>query len=97
MKDMSTVHWAHTGRLLPPYMHQLMEHLLDSILLVSKLMKGAFHSRPPLPRYTNTWDVNSVIRAGQAYPRARYVSQAIVIVHGDVTIIDTPFQVRGPS
>ena len=29
--------------------------------LVSKLMKRAFHSRPQLPRYTNTWDVNTVL------------------------------------
>ena len=29
--------------------------------LVSRLLKGAFQSRPPLPRYTDTWDVNIVL------------------------------------
>ena len=29
--------------------------------LVSRLLKGAFQSRPPLPRYTETWDVAMVL------------------------------------
>ena len=29
--------------------------------LVSRLLKGAFHSRPPLPRYSGTWDVSRVL------------------------------------
>ena len=29
--------------------------------LVSRLLKGAFQSRPPLPRYTRTWDVGIVL------------------------------------
>ena len=29
--------------------------------LVSRLLKGAFHSRPPLPRYTETWEVSKVL------------------------------------
>ena len=28
--------------------------------LVSRLLKGAFHQRPPKPRYTQTWDVSMV-------------------------------------
>ena len=28
---------------------------------VTRLLKGAFHERPPLPRYTSTWDVNAVL------------------------------------
>ena len=28
--------------------------------LVSRLLKGAFHQRPPQPRYTQTWDVRVV-------------------------------------
>ena len=28
--------------------------------LVSRLLKGAFHQRPPQPRYTQTWDVRGV-------------------------------------
>ena len=28
--------------------------------LVSRLLKGAFNSRPPLPRYNATWDVKAV-------------------------------------
>ena len=27
-----------------------------------RLLKGAFHERPPLPRYTATWDVQTVIQ-----------------------------------
>ena len=29
--------------------------------LVSRLVKGVFHMRPPLPRYTEVWDVGRVI------------------------------------
>ena len=29
--------------------------------LVARLLKGAFHARPPLPRYTGTWDVQIVL------------------------------------
>ena len=29
--------------------------------LVSQLLKGMFHSRPPLPRYSVTWDIQKVI------------------------------------
>ena len=29
--------------------------------LVSRLLKGVFHSRPPLPRYCGTWDVSRVL------------------------------------
>ena len=36
--------------------------------LVSRLLKGAFHTHPPLPRYTNTWDVNQVLDRLQKGP-----------------------------
>ena len=29
--------------------------------LVSRLMKGAFQSRPPLPKYSGTWDISKVL------------------------------------
>jgi len=29
--------------------------------LVARVLKGAFHARPPLPRYTTTWDVQVVL------------------------------------
>ena len=29
--------------------------------MVSRLLKGAFHSRPPLPRYTEKWEVSKVL------------------------------------
>ena len=29
---------------------------------ITRLLKGAFHERPPLPRYTSTWDVNRVLQ-----------------------------------
>ena len=30
--------------------------------IVSRLLKGAFHLRPPLPRYSSTWNVDTVLR-----------------------------------
>ena len=30
--------------------------------IVSRFMKGIFNSRPPLPRYTSTWDVDIVLK-----------------------------------
>ena len=29
---------------------------------ITRLLKGAFHERPPLPRYSSTWDVNAVLQ-----------------------------------
>ena len=29
--------------------------------MITRLVKGAFHSRPTLPRYTHTWDVQTVL------------------------------------
>ena len=29
--------------------------------LISRLLKGIFHDRPPLPRYTHTWNVQTVL------------------------------------
>ena len=29
---------------------------------ISRLLKGAFHTRPPLPRYTSTWNVQVVLQ-----------------------------------
>ena len=29
---------------------------------ISRLLKGAYHSRPPLPRYTSTWNVQVVVQ-----------------------------------
>jgi len=29
--------------------------------LVARLLKGAFHARPPLPKYTGTWSVQVVL------------------------------------
>ena len=29
---------------------------------ITRLLKGAFHERPPLPRYTSTWDVNRILQ-----------------------------------
>ena len=34
--------------------------------LVTRLLKGAFNDRPPLPRYTSTWDVQVVLDYLQA-------------------------------
>ena len=30
--------------------------------MISRLLKGAYHARPPLPRYTSTWNVQVVLR-----------------------------------
>ena len=29
--------------------------------MITRLLKGAFHARPPLPRYTTTWNVQTVL------------------------------------
>ena len=29
--------------------------------MVTRLLKGAFHARHPLPHYTSTWDVRTVL------------------------------------
>ena len=36
--------------------------------IVSHFMKGLFNSRPPLPRYTSTWDVDIVLKYLSALP-----------------------------
>jgi len=36
-------------------------HNVGQYPLVSRLLKGIFHDRPPLPRYTNTWNVQTVL------------------------------------
>ena len=40
--------------------------------LVTRLLKGIFHDRPPLPRYSGTWNVQNVLnyleRLGQTNP-----------------------------
>ena len=35
---------------------------VDKHPMISRLLKGAYHIRPPLPRYTSTWDVQVVLR-----------------------------------
>lgn len=30
--------------------------------MVCRLHKGVFHARPPLPRYTSTWDVQTILQ-----------------------------------
>ena len=30
--------------------------------MISRLVKGAYHARPPLPRYTSTWNVQVVLQ-----------------------------------
>jgi hypothetical protein len=41
--------------------------------LVSRLLRGAFQSRPPLPRYTETWDVARVL----AYTEGQEINEGI--------------------
>ena len=59
MNDIGTVCWAHTGR-------HICTSCWSSCWTVSSGVEinergGAFHFCPPLPRYTNTWDVNIVL------------------------------------
>ena len=35
--------------------------------LVPRLLEGAFHARPPLPRYTRTWNVQVVLNCMQQW------------------------------
>ena len=49
-------------RSLNAYMHTTINgQSIGQHPLVSKLLKGAFQSHPPLPRYTETWDVAMVL------------------------------------
>ena len=42
--------------------HPLIDNLrVGEHLLVSQLLKGMFHSHPPLPRHSATWDIQTVI------------------------------------
>ena len=36
-------------------------HSVGQHPLISRLLKGIFHDRPPLPRYTSTWNVQTVL------------------------------------
>ena len=42
--------------------------------LVTRLLKGAFQTYPPLPRYTGTWDVNQVLNHLQNGPLDKGIS-----------------------
>ena len=47
--------------------HPLIDNLkVGEHPLVSQLLKGMFHSRPPLPRYSVTWDIQTMIDHIQA-------------------------------
>ena len=35
--------------------------------IVSRLLKGAYHSRPPQPRYSSTWNVQTVLELFRAH------------------------------
>ena len=41
--------------------------------LVTRLIKGAFHERPPQPRYTSSWDVSRVTGFLEALGQRRVV------------------------
>ena len=36
--------------------------------IVSRFMKGIFNSRPPMPRYTSTWNVDIILRYLSSLP-----------------------------
>ena len=43
-------------------MHERVDgHSVGQHSLVTRLLKGVFNERPPLPRYTSTWNVQSVL------------------------------------
>ena len=53
---------------LNPYRSAILEYMIKWMTwmwgkhpLVARLLKGAFHARPPLPRYTGTWNVQVVL------------------------------------
>ena len=53
-------------RTLNVYRSAMTHPLIDNLRvgenpLVSQLLKGMFHSHPPLPRYSVTWDIQTVI------------------------------------
>lgn len=42
--------------------------------LVSRLLKGIYHARPPRPRYAATWDVGQVLEVLRGWPPANDLS-----------------------
>ena len=45
--------------------------------LVTKLLKGVFHDRPPLPRYTATWKVDVVL----GYLKSLCGNESLSLIH----------------
>jgi len=37
-------------------------HSIGQHLLVTRALKGAYHARPPQPRYNTFWDMSTVLR-----------------------------------
>ena len=63
--------------------------------LVSRLMKGAFHARPPLPRYVGTWDVATVLTHLKRHdPKGSGPSLMDLILCSHVDGTGKPFKVR---
>ena len=56
--------------------------------LVSRLLKGAFQTRRPLPRYKSTWDINLLAKGflGYKYPSEIIVSKDSYAISIDQTI-----------
>ena len=50
--------------------------------LVSRALQGSFNQRPPMPKYTSTWDVNTVVLYGR---HAHTQSESSVSKAGSIT------------
>ena len=44
-----------------PYFYPITNTAIGSRSIISRLLKGVYHIRPPVPRYSTTWDATKVI------------------------------------
>ena len=61
--------------------------------MITRLVKGVFHARPPLPRYTHTWDVQTVLDFLQSLGDNWKLSLKCIMEGDNATSIISPFQV----
>ena len=60
-------------------MHEKVDgHNVGQHPLISRLLKGIFHDRPPLPRYTNTWNVQTVLNYLEGLGENQFLSLKVL-------------------
>ena len=60
-------------------MHEKVDgHNVGQHPLISRLLKGIFHDRPPLPRYTNTWNVQTALNYLEGLGENQFLSLKVL-------------------